>query len=232
MSVTLLALDTSAEQCSVALVDASGTHLIQSERPRKHADEVLGMIDGLLQTRNLTLDALDAIAMVVGPGSFTGLRIGAAVVQGLAFGADLSVVAVSSLASMARAAVAVKGPSRYIICCLHAREDEYYLGMYSDTGSGTPVATVSDGLMSSADIRRLVNELPAEAQQQWLAVGSGWQQTALTELHASAKAVLPELVGDAGTAAQIALAVPGEEWLDASAALPVYLKDEMDYRKL
>jgi len=232
MSVKLLALDTSAEQCSVALVDASGIHLIESERPRKHADEVLGMIDELLQTHNLTLNALDVIAMVVGPGSFTGLRIGAAVVQGLAFGAALPFVGVSSLATMARAAVEVAGPSSYIICCLHAREDEYYLGVYHDNGSGIPTAIITDCVMSAGDIRGLMNDMGAEVQEQWLAVGSGWQQAVLAELCVSANSVLPDIIGNAGTAAQIALAVPTKAWLDASAALPVYLKDEMHYRKL
>lgn len=232
MSVTLLALDTSTQQCSVALADANGIHLIESERPRTHADEVLGMVDRLLRTHDLTLDRLDVIAMVVGPGSFTGLRIGAAVTQGLAFGADLPVIGVSSLATMARAAVELNEPCHWIACCLHAREDEYYVAVYCDKGTGIPEPIIADSLMSSADIQRLVEELPPEARQHWLAAGSGWRQAALASVRKSARAVLFDVLGDASIAAQMARSVPAADWRDASAALPVYLKDDMDYRKV
>jgi len=233
MSVTLLALDTSAERCSVALTHPDGYHLRQSESARKHADEILTMIAGLLKDHSLSLQGLDALAMVMGPGSFTGLRIGAAVVQGLAFGADLPVIGVSSLAMLARAAVETDGNPRYAVCCMHAREDEYYLGIYYDTGAGVPVTIVADRLASSEDIRRLVaNDLPTAAQQQWWAVGDGWLQPSLQELSHEAEAVMTAITTHAGTLTDIAAMVPSADWLDASAALPVYLKDDMAYRKV
>lgn len=233
MSVKLLALDTSAEQCSVALAAGEQRHLLRSEQNRRHADEVLNMVTALLRDHDLTLTDLDALAVTVGPGSFTGLRIGIAVTQGLAYGADLRVIPVSSLAMMARAAVLNDPSCQYVVCCVHAREDEYYVALYHDTGAGVPHALVADRLANSAHIEALVSdELPEVARKGWLAAGSGWLQSALTMTTSNAVAIYADIATHAGTVADIALTVPSTEWRDASAILPVYLKDDMDYRKV
>lgn len=231
MSVTLLALDTSDELCSVALLNSSGCHITKSDRARKHADEVLVMIDALLRAHQTRLAELNAIALVVGPGSFTGLRIGAAVVQGLAFGADLPVINISALAMMARAAVTQHDTYRYVVCCQHSREDEYYVAVYEDTGSGVPVAQVPDCLMTSSDIHTLVDNLPEGIRHHWLAAGKGWLQPDLNSSLQNAAEITTDAPADAGVAVRIAAATPEDQWLDAGAALPVYLKDDMAYRK-
>src|SRR5690606_6695466 len=94
---SFLAIETAFDICSVALVSSEHADYRCSEKPRKHADDVLPMIDNLLSSHHLRIASLNFLAVVSGPGSFTGLRIGTAVVQGLAFGADLPVVCVSSL---------------------------------------------------------------------------------------------------------------------------------------
>ena len=97
----LLALDTATEACSVALVFDNS--VIEQQLPgRQHAERILSMIDTVMAEAECRPSELDAIAFGRGPGMFTGLRIGAGVVQGIAFTADIPVVAVSSLAVLAQ----------------------------------------------------------------------------------------------------------------------------------
>ena len=92
MSTDLLAIETSSEACSVAL--CIGGELLERHEhaPLRHAELLLPAIRGLLSEADLPLSRLDAIAFGRGPGSFTSLRIGIGVVQGLAWAVDLPVV--------------------------------------------------------------------------------------------------------------------------------------------
>src|SRR5690606_16284442 len=100
----LLAIDTSSRVGSIALLDGSDVSERFIATPREQAELVLPLVDDLLGARGIGLKDLDALVLGRGPGSFTGLRIAASVVQGLAFAAERPVVAVSSLEALAQRA--------------------------------------------------------------------------------------------------------------------------------
>ena len=97
----LLAVDTSTEACSAALLIDGECRQQYRLAPREHSRLILGMIDGLLNEAGITAAGLDALAFGRGPGSFMGIRIAAGVVQGIAFAHSIPVVPVSTLAAMA-----------------------------------------------------------------------------------------------------------------------------------
>jgi len=136
----LLALDGATEACSVALLDdaaagAGSPSLIyrSEEIGRGHADRLLAMVSELLAEAGYGLNALTAIVASVGPGAFTGVRITVATAQGLAYGADLPVVPISTLEALAwrllnpRASGADAAP---VLACLDARMAEVYWGAF------------------------------------------------------------------------------------------------------
>lgn len=124
-NITLLALDTSTEACSVALWHkGEKTHLDELAQ-RTHTKRILPMVDELLVNSGINLKQVDALAFGRGPGSFTGVRVGAGIAQGLALGADLPVIAVSNLTAMAQAAFELHQVEN-VAAAIDARMNEVY----------------------------------------------------------------------------------------------------------
>lgn len=158
----LLAIDTATEACSVALI--IGDEVIgRFERVgNRHSERVLPMVEAVLAEAGLKLGELDAVGLSRGPGSFTGVRIGTAVAQGLAFGAALPVIPVSTLALLACGAGDVGGP---VLAAMDARMGEVYWACYQNQGDGVPVPLVEEQLGPAAGISPPVRPV--------LALGSG-----------------------------------------------------------
>lgn len=129
----VLAIDTATEACSVALLCGAETISRSAPGGRSHARQILGMVDAVLAEGQVSLGVLDGIAASIGPGAFTGVRISVAVAQGLAFGADLRVAAITTLEALA--AQAPRGGA--VMACLDARMGEVYWGCFTpDPGRG------------------------------------------------------------------------------------------------
>lgn len=162
----LLAVDTSSNACSVALQvsdDVFENHVVE---PRAHTKILLPMISKLLAENNVTLHELDAIVLGNGPGSFIGMRIGASVVQGMCFGADIRVVPVSSLAAIAVEAFA-DYPHNDVVVAQDARMHEVYLACFTRGADGLPVLLGDESIVA-------VGELSAGTKT-YAAAGAAWQ---------------------------------------------------------
>lgn len=161
----ILALDTATDACSVALCTHNQTFNKFVVEPQAHSKLLLGMIDELLQQADLSLKNVDAFAFGRGPGSFTGVRIAASVVQGLALGVNKPVIAVSSLQALAQQA-ANKHETLNILPMLDARMHEIYWGFYK-------VNKLRLVETKSADSLQKPESLIVDASLVYLAVGTG-----------------------------------------------------------
>lgn len=163
----LLALDTATEACSVALeVDGEVSERFEISR-REHGRVLLPMIHALLADADLTLPALDAIAFGRGPGAFTGVRIAVATAQGLALGADLPLIGVSTLAALAQG-TAERQQVPGVFAAIDARMGEVYAGAFEYPGAGRAVIAVGEEQVCAPDM------VSAPASRGWYGAGSGW----------------------------------------------------------
>lgn len=147
----LLTIETSTPACSVAVQLGSRKFSRYSEEPRSHTRLIMGMVREVLDEAGLAVSQLDAIGVSVGPGSFTGLRIGFATVQGLAFAEDIPVVGVSSLQAMVATYMRQQGGlarGHKIVSVLDARIGEFNCGCYQ-VDEDAPEGLVDDQLLSA-----------------------------------------------------------------------------------
>ncbi|KOR15850.1 MULTISPECIES: tRNA (adenosine(37)-N6)-threonylcarbamoyltransferase complex dimerization subunit type 1 TsaB [Acinetobacter] len=207
----VLALETANEQCSVALIDQHQELFFQlDDRAKAQTQTILPMIEAALRDTQTELHELTAIAFSRGPGSFSGVRINAAVTQALAWANDLPVIAVSTLQALAQAAYQTH-QLQQVTAVLDARMQEVYLANY----------VLDDaGIMQLDGEERLLNYADAQAAAQFTVVGSGAHLIATTETQVAA--VQPNAHHIALLARHYAL---NEQWVPAEQALPVYLRD-------
>lgn len=222
----ILALDTATEACSVSL--GLGDRRIDRyvELERGHAEQILPMIDAVLAEGGVALTALDAIAFGRGPGGFTGVRLAASVAQGLAFGAELGVVAVSDLAAVAQRALQIEPGLRRVLVVNDARMREVYWGEFEADGG-----LVSPGVerVSPAVEVSLPAGLPPG--DTWSAAGRGlnaWPALAERCRAAGAVQVHSDLLPRAAEILTLARPlVAAGRLLDPADALPVYVRDRV-----
>ncbi len=222
MSQAVLAIDTATEACSAALSIDGQTISRFQVAPRLHTRLILPMVDELLAEAGVTLASLDAIAFGRGPGAFTGLRVAAAVTQGLAFGARLPVIPVSTLAAMAWAAWRERAETR-ILSAIDARMGEVYWAAYRREGEGL-LPLLEERVCAPADV-------PVPDGGAWYGVGTGWGAYGRI-LHDCAGEGMTgwagEALPEARYIAELALPLLARgEVLDARQALPVYLRNDV-----
>ena len=126
----ILSIDTSSSICSVAILeDNKIIKEMHNFSEKEHSETLMPMIDELFKTTKLSLDNIGLIACSVGPGSFTGIRIGIATVKAFADAKNIPVVGVNSLEAMAYLGVAQKGDGEFV-SILDARNDNVYFAIY------------------------------------------------------------------------------------------------------
>ena len=160
----LLAVETSSELCSAALIVDGQIRERQEEAPNRHGEVLVPMVSALLSEAGIVATQLDALAFGQGPGSFTGIRIGIGVVQGIALGSDRPVVPVPSLL-----AVAAQSGSRAALVAFDARMGEAYLGAYRERG-GQWEEALSPLLVTPH------GQIPTLEGSDWLLCGNGFDR--------------------------------------------------------
>jgi tRNA threonylcarbamoyladenosine biosynthesis protein TsaB len=224
----LLAIETSTEACSVALYLNGETSEFYEFAPMRHAELLLPAVQSLLDTAGLPLAGLDAIAFGRGPGSFTSLRIGIGVVQGLAWGAGLPVVPVSSLAAVAQA-VAEKGSEPFSSVCvaMDARMQEVYTANFQRRDDGYVMAAGEERVCSPDGVS-------APGDGPFIAAGNGFERfEELRPLAAKASECYPDIWPRAGVIGKLALKwLESNEPLTAGLAQPVYVRNNVASKQL
>lgn len=131
MTATLLALETATDVCSAALMrDGTLTAQASLHRPRVHAEQLAPLVRDLLARAEIDRQALDAVAVSMGPGSYTGLRIGVSTAKGLALAVDAALIGVPTLEALAASAHPYAQPGDVACALLDARRDEVYAAAY------------------------------------------------------------------------------------------------------
>ncbi|MDF7667878.1 tRNA (adenosine(37)-N6)-threonylcarbamoyltransferase complex dimerization subunit type 1 TsaB [Orbaceae bacterium ESL0727] len=240
---TLLAIDTATEACSVALLYDNEITFDFTLSQRDHTKQILPMIDKLIKQAGCTLSQIDAIAFGQGPGSFTGVRIGIGVAQGLALGIDRPMIGVSTLMSLAQGAYRVKQASN-VIAAIDARMGEIYLGHYrrietDNKGVITPTwqPIIPECVIKPTAITEKINaekintEPPKlAASENYYFAGTGWQTyPALLANVQDGGILLPH--------AQDLIVIAQQKWqkqelMDVANIEPAYLRNEVTWKKL
>lgn len=224
----LLAIDTSSLACSVALRLGPTVYERHEERAREHTRLLTPMIRSVLSDGGIGVAELDAIVLGNGPGSFIGMRIAASVAQGLAYGAGLNVVPVSSLAAVAAQAFAETDANEAVIA-QDAHMNEVYLCAYRRGDANLPDPIFPERLHGQT----LIAEFEESHAQGRVAAGFGWQRypqlAALNEplleerldlLHPRARFLLP--LG--------AISLQAGRGIDPKEIMPAYLRDKVAQR--
>jgi tRNA threonylcarbamoyladenosine biosynthesis protein TsaB len=218
----LLAIDTTESGCSAALPIDGENHGIFELAPRKHSELILPMIDRILTDASVSQNQLDAVAFCRGPGSFTGVRIAAAVAQGLAVAQNLPIVAVSSLTALAQGCYRRLGKTQ-VLAGLDARMSEVYWS----------ACELREGVMQAIDdevVSRIEHLSPTQGDQ-WWGVGSAWDEfepELQDQFAGQVQGVDKGQTIDAlDVAALGAVAYENGEIVSIDQAVPIYLRDDV-----
>ncbi len=221
----LLALDTSSAACSVAACRGRERAFRHRDAEREHTRLLMPMLDEVLDELDIELSDLDAVVVGNGPGSFIGMRIAAAVAQGLAFGAGLPVVPVSSLAAVAAAALE-RHSARYVAVTQDAHMQEVYFGLY-ERDPDRIVRCVSGERLARQEP---LAELAAVSPDSCVAAGEGWRRypELLAQNASSVKLVAEPSLPDARELLELGrVALHEGRAIDPEALEPAYLRQKV-----
>ena len=224
--MTILALDTCTEMCSAAVLKDGKLFEKAELTYRGHSEKILGMMDDVLAQADCSLKHIDLVAFGRGPGSFTGVRVGVGVAQGIAFARQLPVVPVSTLSAVAQRAID-EHQAEQVAVALDARMGEIYAAHFRAV----------DGYAQHCDQEQVCAPGLFKPMQEgvWFAAGSGWREYG-DVLQAGFAGQIYKLDADllpcAGAIARLAqqMAEQGAA-IDADQAVPVYLRDNVARKK-
>lgn len=219
----LLVVDASSSLCSVALGCAEQQWSLVEEQPRRQAQRLLPMVDDLLTQASISKSQLQGIAYGRGPGSFTGIRIAASVMQGIALGLNLPVYGISSLQAVAAAVFLGNAQVQNVLVIMNAHMGEVFWGAFARTAEGLSQAISLEKVGSAEQC------LADIAQFDGVLAGNGLQLDEFSELSSEYAQFEPQ--------AEFMLPLAQQAWQhqqfgEASQYQPVYLRDSVAWKKL
>jgi tRNA threonylcarbamoyladenosine biosynthesis protein TsaB len=226
MSLKILALDAATESLSAAIsADSNNVSVSHFEVcPQEHSQKILPLVESLLTEDSIKLKDLDVIAFGRGPGSFTGVRISVAITQGLAFSANIPVIGISTLQTMAQQAIDEMG-AKNVYAAIDARMSEVYFAHYR---------TDEDGIATLIDKEIVINpELLTLDSEEAVAVGTGFETYSSLHQADNIKFLTDIILPNAKYMLKIATQLHGKgEYVSASQAQPMYVRDTVTWQKL
>jgi tRNA threonylcarbamoyladenosine biosynthesis protein TsaB len=225
----ILAIETATDACSVAVLVDGHIRERYAIAPRQHSQLLFAMLEELLPAGNLAGLGIQAIAYGCGPGSFTGLRIAASAVQGLAYSCRLPAIAVSTLTVLAQSALRLGRvcADDVVLCTLDARINEVYSAVYTFEAG---LAVLREGPWACAPA-----DLAPAASGSLCAVGSGchFLDQFSQSLRAGIRSSSPDVLPAARDIIPLALAkFQCGEIQSPRQVQPVYVRDEISWKKL
>ncbi|RUO41320.1 tRNA (adenosine(37)-N6)-threonylcarbamoyltransferase complex dimerization subunit type 1 TsaB [Pseudidiomarina aestuarii] len=226
MSNVVLALDTCTELCSVALQKGERLVTRQTLAPREHSQKILGFIDEVLADLDIGFDAIERLVVGQGPGSFTGVRIGVSIGQGLAFSHTLPVTPICTLEALAEQAWR-RYQATDVIAAIDARMNEVYIARYQRRND----AWIAIQAPQMAALEQLSKELWLDDGEP-VGVGTGWQAYG-QQLDAEQRvSILPDVwLPEARDMLSLALH-PHAKSVQAAELEPLYVRNEVTWKKL
>lgn len=218
----LLSIESSTETLSLALQTEAGLRTFNAVTGPAASQRILPEIQRLLTESGLKLSELDGLVYGAGPGAFTGVRVAVGVAQGLAFGAGLPVVGVSSVLAVAESARQLMQADKVIVC-LDARMGEVYHAAFEWQADAWQEI--------SAPIVCKPQAVPEIEGAGWVGAGSGWAvfgEVLSATYAAQLQQILPEVLPEASAMLRLAqpLFAAGSTQL-AHEAAPLYVRNRV-----
>ncbi len=218
---TVLAIESSSDTCSVALLHGDDHWQRESVPGERQSERLLSWVDALLVDAGVSASAVDTLAVTIGPGAFTGVRLGVAMAQGLAMAWDRPVVPVSTLMALASGLMPSELP---VLAAMDARMGEIYAGWFRASAvAAAPELIGEEKLLAPDALTR------PKGISDYLIVGSAWavySKTIIDTLGEPAQAHAQSAPG-AVTVARLARRL----WPDAARSpdrlIPAYLRDKV-----
>lgn len=218
----LLAVETATQACSAALYLDGQIQQRFEIAPQQHTKLILPMIDSLMNEAGLKPQQLDGLAFGCGPGSFTGVRIATGIIQGIAFGADLPVVPVSTLAALAQDFFNQHSET-LAFTGMDARMGEIFWGVYEKNLAGFAQLIGAEAVTPATDI--------IFPQRAGVGIGSAWgiyQAEMSTKLAELLQYYESDNLPQAAAIAQLGVyGMQNNQGVAAEHAMPVYLRDKV-----
>lgn len=219
----LLALDTATENCSAALEKDGKIFSVSEVAQQKHAAIILPMIDSLLSCAQAKREDLQGIVFGRGPGSFTGVRIGTSIAQGLSLGLNIKALGVSDLKALAFEAIGEKEGK--VVASIDARMGEVYFCIYEKKGVDL-IELCEEQVIKPETAVSLCKEKAPDA------VYAGTGVAILKDHGLDLNTQVSVLYPDAKAMLKLGALSFSSAACDPAEALPVYLRNEVTWKKV